>query len=65
MQENENDQKREAAPLQIIEEEKKEPARYDDKPEEEPVPETRIDVEVPKINTDLGKEIHFVKLPNF
>merc|ERR1719394_2419609 len=44
---------------------KKEPARYDDKPEEEPVPETRIDVEVPKINTDLGKEIHFVKLPNF
>merc|ERR1719300_1610425 len=43
----------------------KEPARYDDKPEEEPVPETRIDVEVPKINTDLGKEIHFVKLPNF
>merc|ERR1719500_2058441 len=29
------------------------------------VPETRIDVEVPKIQTDLGKEIHFVKLPNF
>merc|ERR1719507_1942679 len=39
--------------------------RYDDKPEEEPVPETRIDAEVPKINTDLGKEVHFVKLPNF
>lgn len=33
--------------------------------EEEPVPETRIDVEVPKITTDLGKELHFVKLPNF
>ena len=47
------------------EEEEKEVKRYDDKPEEEPVPETRIDVEVPKINTDLGKEIHFVKLPNF
>lgn len=29
------------------------------------VPETRIDVEVPKITTDLGKELHFVKLPNF
>ena len=43
----------------------KEVKRYEDKPEEEPVPETRIDVEVPKINTDLGKEIHFVKLPNF
>eukprot|EP00096_Caligus_rogercresseyi_P015355 TRINITY_DN7800_c0_g1_i1.p1 TRINITY_DN7800_c0_g1~~TRINITY_DN7800_c0_g1_i1.p1 ORF type:complete len:534 (-),score=191.69 TRINITY_DN7800_c0_g1_i1:91-1692(-) len=37
------------------------------KPEEdEPtIPETRIDVEVPKITTNLGKEIHFVKLPNF
>merc|ERR1712130_913734 len=29
------------------------------------VPETRIDVEVPKIQTDLGRDIHFVKLPNF
>ena len=29
------------------------------------IPETRIDVEVPKISTDLGKELHFVKLPNF
>jgi RNA polymerase-associated protein LEO1 len=33
--------------------------------EEEQVPETRIDVEVPKISTNLGNEIHFVKLPNF
>ena len=33
--------------------------------EQETIPETRIDVEVPKINTDLGREIHFVKLPNF
>lgn len=32
---------------------------------EEPLPETRIDVEIPKISTDLGKGIHFVKLPNF
>jgi len=30
-----------------------------------PPPETRIDVEIPKITTDLGKGIHFVKLPNF
>ena len=29
------------------------------------MPETRIDVEVPKITTDLGKEMFFVKLPNF
>lgn len=36
-----------------------------DEEEEEQIPETRIDVEVPKIKTDLGKEIHFVKLPNF
>ena len=27
--------------------------------------ETRIDVEVPKITTDLGKDLYFVKLPNF
>ncbi|XP_057657520.1 another transcription unit protein-like [Diorhabda carinulata] len=33
--------------------------------EPEPIPETRIDVEVPKITCDLGKDIHFVKLPNF
>lgn len=33
--------------------------------EEEPIPETRIEVQVPKITTDLGKELHFVKLPNF
>lgn len=32
---------------------------------EEPIPETRIDVEIPKITSDLGKAIHFVKLPNF
>ncbi|CAG2108169.1 unnamed protein product [Medioppia subpectinata] len=35
-------------------------------PEEpEPVPETRIDVEIPRIVADLGSEVHFVKLPNF
>jgi len=33
--------------------------------EQEQVPETRIDVEVPKIKTDLGNDMHFVKLPNF
>ncbi len=33
--------------------------------EEEPVQETRIDVEVPKISTNLGNEVHFIKLPNF
>uniref|UniRef100_A0A6P7H0P6 Another transcription unit protein n=1 Tax=Diabrotica virgifera virgifera TaxID=50390 RepID=A0A6P7H0P6_DIAVI len=33
--------------------------------EPEPIPETRIDVEVPKITCDLGRDIHFVKLPNF
>ena len=27
--------------------------------------ETRIEVEIPKINTDLGKSIHFVRFPNF
>jgi RNA polymerase-associated protein LEO1 len=33
--------------------------------EKEPIPETRIDVEIPRIVSDLGKDIHFVKLPNF
>ena len=33
--------------------------------EEDEVQETRIDVEVPKISTNLGSDIHFVKLPNF
>ncbi|XP_024151768.1 RNA polymerase-associated protein LEO1 [Oryzias melastigma] len=33
--------------------------------EEEPAPETRIEVEIPKVCTDLGSELYFVKLPNF
>merc|ERR1719370_1263592 len=46
------------------------PARYDDdrKDDEdmEKEPETvSIHVEVPKITTNLGKELYFVKLPNF
>lgn len=32
---------------------------------EEPIPERRIAVEIPKISVDLGSELHFVKLPNF
>ena len=31
----------------------------------EEIPETRIEVEIPKIKTDLGRNLHFVKLPNF
>uniref|UniRef100_A0A8C4IJ50 RNA polymerase-associated protein LEO1 n=1 Tax=Dicentrarchus labrax TaxID=13489 RepID=A0A8C4IJ50_DICLA len=33
--------------------------------EEEPAPETRIEVEIPKVSTDLGSDLYFVKLPNF
>jgi len=33
--------------------------------EEEEPQETRIEVEIPKISTNLGKQLHFVKLPNF
>ncbi|KAM9532928.1 RNA polymerase-associated protein LEO1 isoform 1-T1 [Guaruba guarouba] len=36
-----------------------------EQPEEEPIPETRIEVEIPKVNTDLGNDLYFVKLPNF
>lgn len=33
--------------------------------EPEELPETRIEVEIPRIKTDLGKALHYVKLPNF
>lgn len=33
--------------------------------EEVEIPETRIEVEIPKIKTNLGRNLHFVKLPNF
>ena len=36
-----------------------------DRHEEETVPETRIEVEIPKVSTDLGSDLYFVKLPNF
>ncbi|XP_056622825.1 RNA polymerase-associated protein LEO1 [Triplophysa dalaica] len=36
-----------------------------DQPEEESAPETRIEVEIPKVSTDLGSDLYFVKLPNF
>ncbi|XP_032905971.1 RNA polymerase-associated protein LEO1 [Amblyraja radiata] len=36
-----------------------------DHAEEEPISETRIEVEIPKVNTDLGSDLYFVKLPNF
>ncbi|XP_049980415.1 RNA polymerase-associated protein LEO1-like [Alexandromys fortis] len=29
------------------------------------IPETRVKVEIPSINTDLGNELYFVKLPRF
>lgn len=32
---------------------------------DEPPPETIIDVEIPRVGCDLGREINFVKLPNF
>lgn len=37
----------------------------EEKEDEGPPPETRIEAEIPKINTDLGRDLHFVKLPNF
>ena len=29
------------------------------------IQETKIEAEIPKINTDLGRQLHFIKLPNF
>lgn len=39
--------------------------REGDAEPEEPPPETRIEVEIPRIVTDLGGSQHYVKLPNF
>ncbi|XP_026955586.1 RNA polymerase-associated protein LEO1-like isoform X1 [Sagmatias obliquidens] len=36
-----------------------------DQQEEEPISETKIEVEIPSINYDLGNELYFVKLPKF
>ena len=36
-----------------------------EKEPEEIVPETKIEHEIPYIRADVGKELHFVKLPNF
>lgn len=39
--------------------------QFDEEEEQVPEAETRIDITIPKISVDLGKESHFVKLPNF
>ncbi|XP_014408910.2 RNA polymerase-associated protein LEO1-like isoform X1 [Camelus ferus] len=36
-----------------------------DQQEEEPISETKIEVEIPRIYSDLGNELYFVKLPRF
>jgi len=46
-------------------EEDDEEAKERDPPPEEVVPETKIECEIPYIQSDIGKELHFVKLPNF
>jgi RNA polymerase-associated protein LEO1 len=68
--EDERDSDRERSPDRDDEDENKQamPVIEDDeaeKEQDEPPPETRIDVQIPKISSDLGREIHFVKLPNF
>ena len=39
--------------------------RDDEAHEPEEPTETRIEVEIPRINVDLGNATHFVKVPNF
>ncbi|XP_053449105.1 RNA polymerase-associated protein LEO1-like [Nycticebus coucang] len=36
-----------------------------DQEEEEPISETTIEIEIPRINSDLGNDLYFVKLPKF
>ncbi len=33
--------------------------------EEEEEPEQVINIEIPRFRADLGREVHFIKLPNF
>jgi RNA polymerase-associated protein LEO1 len=39
--------------------------REEEEEQEEEEPEKIINIEIPKVKSDLGKEVHFVKLPNF
>ena len=58
-----SDDEQQDKPKEDTEETKADPEQEEE--EEDQVQETRIDVEVPKISTNLGSDIHFVKLPNF
>ena len=37
----------------------------DEEQQEEEIPETKIDIEIPRVKSNLGNMQHFVKLPNF
>ncbi|ELU09383.1 hypothetical protein CAPTEDRAFT_221877 [Capitella teleta] len=60
-----SDSEDEAKPRDEREDEREAVPVIQEEEEEEEVPETRIEVEIPKINTALGKNLYFVKLPNF
>nr|CAG4644235.1 EOG090X0BPX [Lepidurus arcticus] len=62
--ERERDNEDEDRPARVVDE-GKETRREEGEEEVEAPPETRIDVEIPRITADMGKETHFVKFPNF
>lgn len=62
---DESDRRSERRSSASEEDERRRSGDEENEPEPEPIPERRIDVEIPRIVSDLGKDIHFVKLPNF
>lgn len=60
---SDDDDKRSDRRSSVSDEEQREKEPEPEQPE--PIPERRIDVEIPRIVSDLGSDIHFVKLPNF
>jgi RNA polymerase-associated protein LEO1 len=39
--------------------------KFKEEEKEEEEPETVINIDLARVKTELGKEVHFVKLPNF
>lgn len=59
-----DDEEEENFTSRIVDDEERQDQGMDEEFEEQ-VPETRIEVEIPRIVANLGEKLHFVKLPNF
>ncbi len=63
---DDSDENKEAASAKENDDEEEEPNQVQaEQEEEEAEPEQIINIEIPRVKTDLGRDVHFVKLPNF